>query len=108
MVHRAGKSTELQTEVQTFRVTQTRLSSISCPLVPLLRAAVTIVPKEAGKAAWGAGPACLTAAELPPGTPDAWHTCCSESRGGQWKAPPGARDTSPSPTTSWALTSLRP
>lgn len=59
MVHRAGKSTELLTKVQTFWVTQARRGSISCPLVPLPRAAVTIVPKEARKAAGGAGPACL-------------------------------------------------
>lgn len=61
MVPRAGKSTELQTEAQT------RLSSISCPLVPLLRAAVTPVPKEARKAARGA---CLLLTS--PGTP---HAC---------------------------------
>lgn len=109
MVHRAGKSTELLRKVQTFWVTRMRLSSISCPLVPLPRAAVTIIPKEARKAAWGAGLACLAGCwQASRGTPHARHIHGSKSRGDQWKAPRGAWDTSPSPTMSWTLTLLHP
>lgn len=89
-VHWAGKSTELLTKAQTFRVTQTRLGSTSCPLVPLPRAAVTIVPKEDRKAVWGAAlPACLPLSFPWDPLPSPPCTLAAPNPGAnQWKAPP--------------------